>query len=475
MGARGMREALAFIRVSTGSQDESSQERDLSNYADDPGNGIHIADWVRLHGYSASHGSQEPALRDAIAGITAGKYSVVMVTDSSRLDRREDLDAQAAILLAIRRAGGDILSITEPQFGKTDFAGRIVTLVAQEGNAQKSVAVKNSTWRGVQTVIASKASYGPLPVFWEAAGERYHKQASCTSPTAVTAVYEAIRDGQSLSSVARAYGTYPQSIRRLIRTRANFTGVFECRYTYAGQTYTWEHESTGPIVESELWHAANRVMGERGATMNNTGGRPVSLATNWISGLLPCPSCEGSLYVLRGKTLRCGGKGKDRRSCGVSGINLAYVIAQIERITSSDGITVYRFQRVIGNAGELAELKTQLEVIQQTLATTEDDDISGLVAQRKDLRERIAAFELVPDSHELTATGETLADLWRTGDRRAILRAIQRHITFQVGYSTTAPSIVGRVWIEGSYPANTLIELADDTAILMSVPRRENP
>ena len=32
--------------------------------------------------------------------------------------------------------------ITEPQFGKTDFAGRVVTLVAQHANAEKSKTVK---------------------------------------------------------------------------------------------------------------------------------------------------------------------------------------------------------------------------------------------------------------------------------------------------------------------------------------------
>jgi hypothetical protein len=61
-----------------------------------------------------------------------------VITESSRLDRREGLDAQAEILLVVRSAGGQIVSIAEPQFGRTDFAGRIVTLVAQHANAEKS-------------------------------------------------------------------------------------------------------------------------------------------------------------------------------------------------------------------------------------------------------------------------------------------------------------------------------------------------
>src|SRR5262245_4705617 len=104
----------AFVRVSTGSQDESSQLKVIAAYAAE--HAITIVKTFRLHGYSASHGMQEPALREAIADIQHGDYSALIVTDSSRLDRREDLDAQAEILLSIRAAGGDVVSIAEPQF-----------------------------------------------------------------------------------------------------------------------------------------------------------------------------------------------------------------------------------------------------------------------------------------------------------------------------------------------------------------------
>ncbi|WP_242419806.1 recombinase family protein, partial [Frankia sp. CpI1-P] len=129
--------------MSTGSQDEISQVKILTEESTQ--RGITIVKWFKLHGYSASHGAQEPALREAIADIQRREYTTLLVTESSRLDRRDDLDAQAEILLGIRSAGGDIISIAEPQFGKTDFAGRIVTLVAQHANAEKSKTVKQTT------------------------------------------------------------------------------------------------------------------------------------------------------------------------------------------------------------------------------------------------------------------------------------------------------------------------------------------
>jgi DNA invertase Pin-like site-specific DNA recombinase len=47
-----------FVRVSTGSQDESSQIKIGTTYAAE--HGIVIVKTVKLHGYSASHGTQEP-------------------------------------------------------------------------------------------------------------------------------------------------------------------------------------------------------------------------------------------------------------------------------------------------------------------------------------------------------------------------------------------------------------------------------
>ncbi|WP_203703442.1 recombinase family protein, partial [Asanoa iriomotensis] len=195
-----------FVRVSTGSQDEASQIKVIEGDAVE--RGVTIVKWFRLHGYSASHGTQEPALREMIADIARGDYSTVIVTESSRLDRRDDLDAQAEILLAIRSAGGDVISISEPQFGRTDFAGRVVTLVAQHANAEKSKTVKRTTYRGIMMIRDNKAHHGPLPAFWATEGVRYAKQAWCEDPAAVVDIYERVASGESLLSVGRAYDLY---------------------------------------------------------------------------------------------------------------------------------------------------------------------------------------------------------------------------------------------------------------------------
>ncbi|WP_240724170.1 recombinase family protein [Frankia sp. B2] len=243
--------------MSTGSQDEISQIKILTE--ESAVRGITIVKWFKLHGYSASGGAQEPALREAIADIQRRAYTTLMVTESSRLDRRDDLDAQAEILLGIRAAGGDIISVAEPQFGRTDFAGRIVTLVAQHANAEKSKTVKQTTYRGISMIIANGAHHGPLPMLWATRGERYGKQAYCTDATSVRDIFERVAGRESLQSIARAYDVYPQSIKNLVRFAANHTGVVECRYTYEGVSETWAHAVT-PVVDSPLWWRANNVL-----------------------------------------------------------------------------------------------------------------------------------------------------------------------------------------------------------------------
>jgi DNA invertase Pin-like site-specific DNA recombinase len=426
---------IGLARVSTGSQDEASQIRDIT--AESAARGITLVKILKLHGYSASHGTQEPALQEIIAGMERGDWSALLVTDSSRIDRREDLDAQAAVLLAIRSAGGDVISITEPNYGQTDFAGRIVTLVAQHANAEKSKTVKNSTYRGISMIRDNKAHHGALPAFWATRGIRYAKQAYCTNPEAVRDIYERVAGGESLLSIGRMYGLYPASIKNLIRFQANHAGVEECRYTHEGVTETWAHK-VNPVVESPLWWRANKALeANKTDARENKGGRPVAQPVNWISGILDCPECGAKLYMNAGLTpqgkprtrkLRCGGNAKQRVSCGrFKGCEAQPVIGLISGMFASDTTGILAFQRVAGNAHELDALNAELRKIQARLSATEDDDeLDALVVQRKAIKARIEGFTVVPDSFDYAPTGQTVAQMWNDGDdtvKRGMVRA----------------------------------------------------
>jgi hypothetical protein len=399
-----------------------------------------------LHGYSASKGEQEPALREAIADMERGYYSFLIITESRSLDRREDLDVQAEILLDIRRAGGDVISISEPQFGKTDFAGRIVTLVAQQKNLEKSKEVKKTTYRGISMVRDNRAHHGALPAFWETKGGRYARQAYCANPAAVTDIYERVANGESLTSVGRRHTEkngktlYPQSIRNLVRFAANHTGVVECSYTYEGQTERWAHK-VEPVVDSPLWWRANKVIVENKTdARGNKGGRPVAQPSNWISGVLDCPECGGKLFLNAGTTpagnprtlkLRCGGNVRERLACGrFKGTEAQPVIDLITGMFASDPTRVLAFQRIAGNAHELEELNAKLPRLQSQLSVITDratrrEALAGIEA----LEDEILSFEVIPDDFDYAPTGQTVAQMWNDGDdavKRGMVRAVKK-------------------------------------------------
>ena len=473
-----------FVRVSTGSQDETSQIKIITEESEQ--RGITIVKWFKLHGYSASKGEQEPALREAIADMERGDYSLLVVTESRSLDRREDLDAQAEILLAIRRAGGDVISITEPQFGKTDFAGRVVTLVAQHANAEKSRIVKTTTYRGIMMIRDNKAHHGSLPTFWAIKGVRYAKQAYCENPAAVVDIYKRAANGEAVASIGRVHDLYPSSVRTIIRFAANHTGVIECSYTHEGQTETWAHEVT-PVVDSPLWWRANKAL-EANKTdgRGNKGGRPVARPENWVSGILDCPKCGGKLFLNAGLTpakhwrtgkprvqrprrprLLCGGTGKRRLSCSdFKAIDGQPIINLITAMFANDTTDILAFQRVAGNAHELDALNAELRKIQARLSATEDDDkLDALVAERKAVKARIEGFVIVPDSFDYAPTGQTVAQMWNDGDdtvKRGMARAVKASWGMALANREGRWGIaIGTAGSKGAGDANGIVDLGN--------------
>ncbi len=461
-----------FIRVSTGSQDAQTQERDLLKAS--PGAVLIRPDTKAA---SASKGEQLDALDAVIAKLRMGDR--VVVTDSSRLDRRENLTSQVETMLAIRKAGAVIVSLAkgEETFANGDDLGSwVTTLVKQNANAEKSRTVKTQTYRGISMIRDNNAHHGPLPAFWAVQGERYAKQAYCTDPEAVRDIYERAANGESLLSVARSYDLYPASVKRLIRFAANHTGVEECRYTYEGVSETWAHE-VAPVVGSPLWWRANKVFAANMTDSRaNRGGRPVALPANWISGILDCPECGGKLFLNAGKTpagnprtskLRCGGNAKERLSCGrFKGCGAQPVIDGVTGMFASDPTGILAFQRVAGNAHELDALNAELRKIQARLSATEDDDeLDAMVAHRKAVKARIEGFTVVPDSFDYAPTGQTVAQMWNDGDdtvKRGMVRAAKKSWgMILAGHGGQWVIEIGTEDSEGTGNANGIVDLGN--------------
>lgn len=421
-----------FIRVSTGSQDAQTQKRDILKAS--PSAVIIQTDTKAA---SASKGEQVDAIETLTASLLPG--DMVIVTDSSRLDRDPDQWAQMARLVAIKARGANVTDLSNPAFGSDDRFGVVMTALHQMESADKSRTVKEQTWRGISQIRDNKAHHGALPEFWATTGARYAKQAYCENPAAVRDIYERVADGESLAGVGRAYDLYPHSVKNIIRFAANHTGVEECSYTHEGQTETWAHE-VEPVVDSPLWWRANKVLAVNITNDRaNKGGRPVAQPANWISGVLDCPECGGRLYLNAGHTpagnprtpkLRCGGYGKKRLSCGrFKGIDAQPVIDDLTAMLASDTTDILAFQRVAGNAHELEALKASLPKLQSQLSVITDRATRReTLNQIEELEDRIESFEIIPDDFDYAPTRQTVAGMWSGDDavKRNMVKAIKR-------------------------------------------------
>jgi DNA invertase Pin-like site-specific DNA recombinase len=471
-----------FVRVSTGSQDAQTQERDILKASL---GAVIIRPDTRAA--SASKGEQLDALDAVIAKLRTGDR--VIVTDSSRLDRRENLTSQVETILAIRKTGAVIVSLApgEETFANGDDLGSwVTTLVKQNANAEKSRTVKTQTYRGISMVRDNKAHNGQLPTFWETKGTRYNKQAYCVDAGAVKDVYERVANQESLSSIGRLYDIYPSSVKSIVSFAANHTGVIECSYTHEGQSETWAHKVI-PVVESPLWWRANKVLAENMTdARGNKGGRPVARPSNWISGVLDCPECGGKLYLNAGLTptvdhrtgkpraqrprtpkLQCGGYAKRRISCGAfKGIDGQPIIDLITGMFASDTTDILAFQRVAGNAHELDALNSELRKIQARLSATEDDDeLDAVVAERKAVKARIEGFAIVPDSFDYAPTGQTVAQMWDDGDatvRRGMVRAVKKSWgMILVSHEGQWSIAIGTAGSKGTGDASDIVDLGN--------------
>jgi DNA invertase Pin-like site-specific DNA recombinase len=159
-----------------------------------------VAARYELSGVSASLGQQEPELAEVTERIRAGELQVLVCVHSSRLDRREDLDAQVAVLSQIRAAGGRVESVREPQFGTSDLAGRIVTMVAQHANAEYSRTLSAHIMAGNTRLDQADRHRGKVPY-----GFTLRDGYLVPDPHAaaiVTGLYERCSQGYSLSQLA---------------------------------------------------------------------------------------------------------------------------------------------------------------------------------------------------------------------------------------------------------------------------------
>jgi DNA invertase Pin-like site-specific DNA recombinase len=168
-----------WLRVSTNSQDEANQERDID-------------DWIAGHSYqlvdgctyrlrkSAYKGKHAEMLEKVIADMQDGKITVLVVWQSSRIERR---GASSVFDLAakVQKAGGRIeYCAPSDQYLNTSNEMSDVMLALAATRDNKESQIKSERVRIAQDVIrGNRGVLGRLPYGYRAEGDKKSKRPGC--------------------------------------------------------------------------------------------------------------------------------------------------------------------------------------------------------------------------------------------------------------------------------------------------------
>ena len=90
-----------------------------------------IVRWCVVHAKSASKGEQQKDLDSAIEDTREQRIHVLVISDSSRIERREGKIGTELLntLAEFTDAGGRVESVAEPTLGQVDIGSRSLTYV----------------------------------------------------------------------------------------------------------------------------------------------------------------------------------------------------------------------------------------------------------------------------------------------------------------------------------------------------------
>lgn len=499
MGERAAR----WFRVSTNGQTEDNQVPEVDGHIGQ--RGYEVARTFRLHDVSASNGKQEPALAEVVADMAAGRYTVLVVAHSSRIDRREDLDLQVSFLTAVRAAGGRVESVREPQFGQTDLAGRIVTLVSQHANAEYSRTLKEHIGAAMRARAAEASFIGSEPWGAVSVGPKGSKYLVPTNSAHAYGpeILERIAAGASLGDVARwltaegvaagrGYGTCSECPRvwkvNEKTGRGHWSYAGQCpNGDHTGELAPWWAKSVAAVVRSktllgespcawkdqnwihrfdavvshDVWLAANKSLDERGAKWHDGAARTGRKSAEPLSGVSRCEHCssrgiDSPMYRLTSGNLRCTGRGADRKGCGVMlPMATARDLADLA-FGEMTGLLYAMFERkrVPGNAAELEIRRDELEQREREIANsamTRAERRAAMAALDAEY-EALEATEIIPDTEETLPTGEDYAAYWARLDadgRRGFLRSGEFSVRFGRADGTERRALDGwGIWLD---------------------------
>jgi DNA invertase Pin-like site-specific DNA recombinase len=415
-----------WLRVSSGGQDEANQEPSIDKWIDDHAYQVPADCTYTVHGKSASKGKHQKYLDRMLADMRAGKISVLVVWQSSRIERR-GIYSVFDLAQRVREAGGRIEYTEDTHLNAVNEMSDVNLALNAHMDYQKSQTISKTTRAGHNRSRANKALIGRPPWGYTSEGDRYNRRLITTPEGEKYApeLFTRIADGQKLTEVSAwlsgvtGRSWFPRVITQTIR-----------RTTYRGERRDGKGRivHTCPaLVDGDLWRRANANLDAR---PSGRRGHPLDLDAGALqSGLVFCGNREctagpdSPMYRAR-DSYRCAGRGAQRRGCGCT-VDLTQADELMNKVMSGLRRPVLepRFHPAEGHQIELDDVDQQLadlpqrglpraaEQAERERLWARQDELSALPA-------KAAWTEFVP---VLDAAGEpvTYGSKWASSDQAA--------------------------------------------------------
>lgn len=374
-----------YIRVSTDKQEELSpdaQLRLLMDYAKNNHTDIPMEYIFQDNGISGRKANKRPAFQQMIALAKSKEHPIdtIIVWKFSRFARNQEESIVYKSLL--KKNNVDVVSVSEPLIDGP--FGSLIERIIEWMDEYYSIRLSGEVMRGM-TQNALRGHYqGDAPIGYRSPGNKKPPEKDPKTIQIPIMMKDLLLSGSSLLQIARklneqGYRTKHGNLWdargvRYVLENPFYAGISRWNYTDRGRQLKPADEVIYTKGNWEpLWDKATLEEIKKHLTMNmrKAKSRDVSTAKHWLSGLLICSSCGGTLAYSGTKNSRgfqcwkyTKGFCNESHYIGIRPIE-KMVIEYLESILHSPAIVYTVISSASADAdSKLADLEKQLQKVE---------------------------------------------------------------------------------------------------------------
>lgn len=374
-----------YIRVSTDKQEELSpdaQLRLLIDYAKTNHTDIPMEYIFQDNGISGRKADKRPAFQQMIALAKSKEHPIdtIIVWKFSRFARNQEESIVYKSLL--KKNNVDVVSVSEPLIDGP--FGSLIERIIEWMDEYYSIRLSGEVMRGM-TQNALRGHYqGDAPIGYQSPGNKKAPEKDPKTIQIPIMMKDLLLSGSSLLQIARklneqGYRTKHGNLWdargvRYVLENPFYAGISRWNYTDRGRQLKPADEVIYTKGNWEpLWDKATleEIKKHLAMNMRKTKSRDVSAAKHWLSGLLICSSCGGTLAYSGTKNSRgfqcwkyTKGFCNESHYIGIHPIE-KMVIEYLESVLHSPAIVYTVISSASANAdSKLADLEKQLQKVE---------------------------------------------------------------------------------------------------------------